>query len=454
MDYPVKKGQQIELQILRSGDAGCGVAAVEGLTVLVDQTLPGERVLAEITEVRPRFARARAVRVLDAAPGRTAPRCPLYGRCGGCAMQFMDYPSHLAALESQVAGLLSRVGGAQAFDLLPILGMEDPWRYRNKAAFRAGGTAQDPRLGFVGRGTHDLVPAQDCPLQSEASCAAARAVLAWMRAHRVAPYDERTRRGLVRHLVVRTNRRGEALVTLVTATPALPAKEALRDALQAAVPALRGAVQNVNPRPTQEILGRRCLPLFGDGDLEDELCGLRFRLSPLSFYQVNPPQAERLYAQAAAFCALTGRELVVDAYCGAGTIGLSLARQAGRVVGIEIVPDAVRDAQENAARNGVGNAEFLQGACEEVLPRLVAQGLRPDVVVLDPPRRGCEEAVLRAAAQSAPARIVYVSCNPATLARDVRRLDGLGYRLAAARPVDMFPWTGEVETAALFLPRG
>ena len=175
MDYPVKKGQQIELQILRSGDAGCGVAAVEGLTVLVDQTLPGERVLAEITEVRPRFARARAVRVLDAAPGRTAPRCPLYGRCGGCAMQFMDYPSHLAALESQVAGLLSRVGGAQAFDLLPILGMEDPWRYRNKAAFRAGGTAQDPRLGFVGRGTHDLVPAQDCPLQSEASCAAARA---------------------------------------------------------------------------------------------------------------------------------------------------------------------------------------------------------------------------------------------------------------------------------------
>ena len=291
-------------------------------------------------------------------------------------------------------------------------------------------------------------------MQSEASCAAARAVLAWMRAHRIAPYDERTRRGLVRHLVVRSNRRGEALATLVTASPALPAKEALRDALQAAVPTLRGAVQNVNPRPTQEILGRRCLPLFGDGDLEDELCGLRFRLSPLSFYQVNPPQAERLYAQAAAFCALTGRELVVDAYCGAGTIGLSLARQAGRVVGIEIVPDAVRDAQENAARNGVGNAEFLQGACEEVLPRLVAQGLRPDVVVLDPPWRGCEEAVLRAAAQSAPARIVYVSCNPATLARDVRRLGGLGYRLAAARPVDMFPWTGEVETAALFLPRG
>ena len=255
-------------------------------------------------------------------------------------------------------------------------------------------------------------------------------------------------------LIIAEDVESEALATLVTATPALPAKEALRDALQAAVPALRGAVQNVNPRPTQEILGRRCLPLFGDGDLEDELCGLRFRLSPLSFYQVNPPQAERLYAQAAAFCALTGRELVVDAYCGAGTIGLSLARQAGRVVGIEIVPDAVRDAQENAARNGVGNAEFLQGACEEVLPRLVAQGLRPDVVVLDPPRRGCEEAVLRAAAQSAPARIVYVSCNPATLARDVRRLDGLGYRLAAARPVDMFPWTGEVETAALFLPRG
>ena len=273
-----------------------------------------------------------------------------------------------------------------------------------------------------------------------------------MCAHRIPSYDERTRRGVLRYLMVRTNRRGEALATLVTASAELPQKEALREALQAALPNLRGAVQNVNPRPTQEILGRRCRTLFGAEALEDELCGLRFRISPLSFYQVNPPQAERLYEQAREFCDLHGRELVVDAYCGAGTIGLSLAGKAARVIGIEIVPEAVRDAQANAARNGVGNAEFLAGACEEVLPRLVAQGLRPDVVVLDPPRRGCEEAVLRAAAQSAPSRIVYVSCNPATLARDAHRLDALGYRLQAARPVDMFPWTGEVETAALFLP--
>ncbi|MGI5884286.1 MAG: class I SAM-dependent RNA methyltransferase, partial [Candidatus Spyradocola sp.] len=246
MEYPVKKGQRLELQILRGGDGGCGVASVEGLTVLVEQALPGERVLAEIAEVRPKFARAQVLRVQAPSPVRTPPRCPLYGTCGGCRMQFMDYSAHLSALEAQVSGLLSRVGGARDFALLPIAGMDDPWRYRNKAVFRVGGTAQDPRLGFVGRGTHDLVPATDCLLQSEAACAAARAVQDWMCAHRIPPYDERTRRGVLRYLMVRTNRRGEALATLVTTSAELPQKEALLEALQAALPNLRGAVQNVN----------------------------------------------------------------------------------------------------------------------------------------------------------------------------------------------------------------
>ena len=249
--------------------------------------------------------------------------------------------------------------------------------------------------------------------------------------------------------MVRTNRAGGVMAVVVTAGEALPAKEALVAALRAAVPGLESVVQNVNPRATQEILGRKNRLLFGKERLEDELMGLRFRLSPLSFYQVNRVQTERLYAQALEFAALSGGETVVDAYCGAGTIGLCMARKAGRVVGIEIVPDAVRDAKENAARNGEDNAEFLAGACEDVLPRLVEGGLRPDVAVLDPPRKGCEPAVLEAVARSAPRRIVYVSCNPATLARDAKRLAELGYPLRVLRPCDMFPWTGEVECVAL-----
>lgn len=449
MEYPLKKGQRLELDIVRAGDAGSGVAVHEGLTVFVAQTLPGERVRARVTEVQPRYARAQAEEILTPSARRVEPVCPHAGRCGGCSMQFMEYEAHGQALSAQVEQLMRRVGGQQAFAMLPILGMETPWRYRNKAVFRAGSVAGQPRLGFVGRGTHALVPATDCLLQTEEACAAAAAVEGWMRESRVAPYDERARRGVVRHLMVRTNRAGGVMAVLVTAGDALLAKDALVAALRAAVPGLESVVQNVNPRATQEILGRKNRLLFGKERLEDELMGLRFRLSPLSFYQVNRVQTERLYAQALEFAALSGGETVVDAYCGAGTIGLCMARKAGRVVGIEIVPDAVRDAKENAARNGVGNAEFIAGACEDVLPRLVEGGLRPDVAVLDPPRKGCEPAVLEAVARSAPRRIVYVSCNPATLARDAKRLAELGYPLRALRPCDMFPWTGEVECVAL-----
>lgn len=454
MEYPVKKGQQLELEIIRAGDAGSGIAVWEGLTLFVEKTLPGERVKAVITDAQPRYARARAESILSRAPQRIVPPCPYEQRCGGCSMQFMDYEAHGQLLENHVEQLMRRVGGQLEFEMMPILKMEEPWRYRNKAVFRAGGTAQDPRLGFVGRGTHALVPVTDCLLQTEEACAAAKAVEDWMRNNRIAPYDARTKKGVLRHLMVRTNKKGEVMVVPVLAGDALPAKDALIGALKAALPGLVSVIQNVNPRATQEILGLKNHVLFGQERLENELMGLRFRLSPLSFYQVNRVQTERLYGQALEFAALTGAETAVDAYCGAGTIGLCMAQKAQKVVGIEIVSDAIRDAKENAARNGVKNAEFLVGACEELLPRLVQEGLRPDVVMLDPPRKGCEEAVLAAAAGTHPARIVYVSCNPATLARDAKRLNGLGYALKKLCPCDMFPWTGEVECVALFEPNG
>ena len=451
MDYPVSKGQKLEAEVIRWADAGKGVAQIGGLNVFVDQAMPGERVEMEIIDTQPRYALAGTVRVLTPSPDRIAPPCPVYDRCGGCCMQHMKYDAHLRALENQVSGLLHRVGGYAEgeYEFLPIQGMERPWQMRNKAVYRAGGTAKQPYLGFVGRGTHEVIPAADCLLQTEEAHMAARTVQNWMAEYAVAPYDERSRRGVLRHLIVRTGKKGETMVVPVTAGAQLPHAKELVDALQKALPGLRSVVQNVNSRATQEILGRQCVTLWGEDRLEDELLGLTFRLSPLSFYQVNPMQTERLYRQAIDFAALTGGETVADAYCGAGTIGLSLAKQ----VGIEIVEPAVRDAKENARRNGVTNAEFYAGPCEKLLPQLASKGLKFDAVVLDPPRKGCDEAVLRAAAQTNPARIVYVSCNPATLARDVARLRKLGYVLRKARPFDMFSWTGEVETVCLLVRR-
>ena len=325
-----------------------------------------------------------------------------------------------------------------------------PWRYRNTAVFRAGGTKDMPQLGFVGKGTHNLVPATDCLLQTGEACIAAKTVLDWMRQNAIAPYDERTRRGVLRHLMVRTNKQGQVMVVPVTAGEQLPAKQQLIDSLKNALPGLISIVQNINSKPGQQILGYKCRVLYGQERLEDELMGLKFRLSALSFYQINRRQTERLYGQALEFAALTGKETVADAYCGAGTISLCMAKSAKRVIGVEIVPEAIADAKENAARNGVHNAEFIVGACEDVLPKLVSEGLKPDVVMLDPPRKGCEEAVLTAAAQTHPQRIVYVSCNPATLARDAKRLAAMGYSMKKLRVCDMFSWTGEAECVALF----
>ena len=450
MEYPVKKGERLTVDILRAGDAGDGVAQVGGLTLFVEKTLPGETVEAVITEVQARFAKARAEKVVTPCANRIAPPCPHEKLCGGCSMQFMDYDTHCRQLQGHVSSLMQRVGGQENYEMLPVLSMEEPWHYRNKAVWRAGGTAAQPKLGFVGRGTHSIVEATDCLLQTQEACTAAKVVLEWMKLNRIAPYDERSRKGVLRHLMVRTNRMGQTMVVPVTAGDALPAKQQLIDMLKNALPGLKSVVQNINPKATQQILGLKCRVLYGEERLQDELMGLTFRLSALSFYQINRVQTEKLYAQALEFAALTGGETVADAYCGAGTISLCMAKSAKRVIGVEIVPEAIADARENAVRNGVENAEFIVGACEEVLPKLVREGLKPDVVMLDPPRKGCEEAVLTAAAQTNPKRIVYVSCNPATLARDAKRLAAMGYPMKKLRVCDMFSWTGEAECVALF----
>ena len=330
--------------------------------------------------------------------------------------------------------------------------MDEPFAYRNKGAYPVAEVGGKAACGFFAPRSHDLValPPQGCRIQREDSRDATQAVLAWMDQSGAKAYDEITGKGLVRHIMTRSTQAGGLMVVLVVTMRQIPAKDLLISLLQKAVPGLVSVCLSINARRTNVILGEEIHTLWGKSVMEDTLHGLKFSVSPLSFFQVNPLQTERLYQLALDYAQLTGSETVVDAYCGAGTISLMLARQAKKVIGIEIVEPAIVNARENAERNGVSNAEFIVGATEDVLPKMVSGGMRPDVIVVDPPRKGCEEAVLRAIIEAAPERVVYVSCGAPTLARDAKILCEGGYRAERVQCVDMFCWTGAVETVMLF----
>ena len=432
------------------GQDAQGVCRHDGMAVFVPGLLPGERAMVRIVKPEKRYAFGRVERLLTESPDRREPFCPAYRRCGGCSCQHMSYEATLEFKRDQVQELLRRVGGLD-IAVPPVIGMASPFAYRNKGAYPVGLSGGEPVCGFFAPRSHDLIPlpAEGCRIQREDSRDAAAAVLRWMKRSRVPPYDEVTGRGLVRHIMTRTTRCGGLMVVLVATRREIPAEAALVEALRSAAPGLESVCLSVNPRRTNVILGTEIHTLWGKAVMEDTLGGLRFSVSPLSFFQVNPEQTEKLYDLALDFAQLTGSETVVDAYCGAGTISLLLAKRARQVIGIEIVPEAIADARENAARNGVRNAEFIVGASEAVLPALVAKGLAPDVVVVDPPRKGCDEAVLRAILEAQPRRVVYVSCGAPTLARDARILTEGGYRAEAVQCVDMFCWTGAVETVML-----
>ncbi|MCL2812454.1 MAG: 23S rRNA (uracil(1939)-C(5))-methyltransferase RlmD [Clostridia bacterium] len=448
------KNQIVELEVDSFGLDAVGVCrwGEAGLVVFVPGALPGERIRARIVKVEKRHAFARLEGIDRPSPHRVEPPCPVYRRCGGCVAQHMSYPQSLEFKRLQVQDCLRRIGGA-AFadvDVLPVLGLDEPWFYRNKGSFPVAGRLGAPRIGFYAPRSHEVIDApMGCMIQHPAANRLVAAVRAWMVAHHIAPYNEAAHTGTLRHIVVRTTRAGQGMVILVSREPSLPAAEQLVEALQASEPGLASVMLCHNPARTNVILDGTLRVLWGADVLEETLCGLRFRLSPFSFFQVNPAQTEVLYEQVLAFANLTGSETVVDAYCGAGTISLLLAQKAGRVIGIESVPQAVADARANAVRNGISNAEFVLDQAERALPDLVARGLAPQVVVVDPPRKGCDPALLAAIAKAAPRRAVYVSCNPATLARDVSVLNNAGYCAIRVQPVDMFCWAGDVETVML-----
>ena len=432
------------------GQDAQGVCRHEGIAVFVPGLLPGERAMVRIVKPEKRYAFGRVEELLEKSPDRAEPFCPVYKRCGGCSCQHMTYETSLHFKQDQVQELLKRVGGL-GIEVPPVLGMQTPFAYRNKGAYPVAEVKGEPACGFFAPRSHDLIPLpkQGCRIQGEDSRDATKAVLAWMKKTGARAYDEASGKGLVRHIMTRCTTDGKLMVVLVVTRPQIPDQALLLSLLQKAVPGLVSVCLSINAKRTNVILGTDIRVLWGDSVMEDTLHGLRFSVSPLSFFQVNPVQTEKLYGIALEYAQLTGNETVVDAYCGAGTISLMLARKAKRVIGIEIVPEAIENAKENAVRNGVRNAEFMVGATEDLLPKLVEGGLRPDVIVIDPPRKGCEPQVLEAIIKAQPKRVVYVSCGAPTLARDAKLLAEGGYRAEKVQCVDMFCWTGAVETVML-----
>ncbi|MBR6424373.1 MAG: 23S rRNA (uracil(1939)-C(5))-methyltransferase RlmD [Oscillospiraceae bacterium] len=450
----MKKNEELTLRVEGTTSEGLGVARHEGRAIFIKGAAEGELVRVSLTKVSASAVYGRLLEILEPSPHRTVPDCPYYGRCGGCDFRHVDYEEELRLKARRVRDALVRIGGLE-LESVSILGAERQEGYRNKVVYPVRQGPEGPEIGFFRSRTHEIIPVERCRIQNPAADAARTAVLAWMERYRIRGYDEQTRTGYVRSLLIRTaDRTGQVLLCLSVNDAHLPrSRELVRD-LQEAVPGLETVVMSIHKKPGNAVLGDRFETLFGPGFIVDELCGLRFRISAASFYQVNRDQAERLYALAAEAAGLTGTETLLDLYCGTGTIGLSMAARAKRVVGVEIVPQAVEDARDNAARNGITNAEFFCADAAQAAERFAQAGEKPDVVVVDPPRKGLEEAVIDAVAQMEPGRVVYVSCDPATLARDLKRFAERGYAVQSVHAADLFPRCAHVESVVLMSRAG
>lgn len=417
--------------------------------VFVANAAPGERCQLRISHVGAQKAFGKIERILEVSPQRVNRLCPDAKRCGGCDFWHLTYEAECAIKAQRVTDALNRLGG-QRLQTVPITPAVTCLGYRNKAQFPVAAGDGGLVAGFYQKGTHRLIPVERCLIQPECAELARRAVLAYAGRYGVSAYEESSHTGLLRHIYVRyAAATGQVLVCLVVNGKKLPREDALVEALRRAVPGLRSVVLNENTRSGNSVLGETMRTLWGEDAIEDVLCGLRFRVSPRSFYQVNRDQAEVLYQRALAAAGLTGTETVLDLYCGTGTITLCLARRARQAIGVELVEAAIQDARENARRNGIENVRFFCADAGQAAQRFSREGVQPDVIVVDPPRKGLSEAVTGAIVQMAPQRVVYVSCDPATLARDVKRLAAEGYRLTHAEAVDLFPRCSHVETVVL-----
>ncbi|BEU88085.1 23S rRNA (uracil(1939)-C(5))-methyltransferase RlmD [Selenomonas sp. TAMA-11512] len=441
-----REGAVVEVQIASIGAGGEGVGRLsDGLTVFVPESLPEERLKVRLTTVKKSYAVGVPVERLNDSPLRTDPVCPIYPACGGCQLQHLSYAGQLEAKRQQVIDALERIGHLKGLTVHPTLAAVSPWRYRNKVQFPVAKGKGKVLIGCYAKGSHDIIDTNVCHIQKEENDVVVKAARDVVERLRIPPYDEDRHIGVLRHIMGRVGARGDVMVVLVTASKELAREKEIVKLLRAKIPRLVSVQQNIQTYRNNVILGRDTKLLWGKNTILDSIGKLSFHVSARSFFQVNSEQAERLYQKAMDYADLTGRETVIDAYCGTGTISLFLAQRARKVYGIEIVKPSIVDAQKNARDNNIKNVEFIVGDATKVIPRLYREGVRADVVVVDPPRAGCTETVLRTVADMQPQRMVYVSCNPASLARDLAILTELGYKTQEVQPVDMFPQTSHVE---------
>ena len=431
------------------GVHGEGIGSVDGFTVFVPGALPGETVTAEITLLKKSYALGKLLSIEQKSPFRVVPECPVYENCGGCQLSHLTYEGQLDMKYRRVKDVIERIAGESGNLVRPVLPAAHPFAYRNKMAVPAGLVKGKAALGCYRQGSHDIIPVSSCAIQKEENNRLLRFARRFIEKYGISVYDEKTRKGSLRHVMGRVGDGRKIMAVLVTASETLPEEERWIEEIQKELPEVVSLWHNIQPKPGNTILGAKIRHLWGRETLTASLCGLQFEVSPYSFFQVHKEQAEILYEKALAYADLKGGETVIDAYCGTGTISLCLAKKAKRVIGIEIVKPAIEDAKKNAKKNHMENTEFYAADAGKLMPQLYRQGLVPDVIVMDPVRAGCSEEVLKAAAGMNPKRIVYVSCNPATFARDAKILKSEGYEIKEIQPVDMFPQTMHVEAIVL-----
>ncbi len=447
----MKKDDLIELTIEDLGVDGEGIGKVDGMAIFVKDAVPGDRVQAKVMKMKKSYGYARLMQVLDPSPERTESRCAFARQCGGCQLQAMTYEAQLDFKAKKVWNHLIRIGGITDLAKPEIIGMDDPWRYRNKAQFPFGTDKEgNPVTGFYAARSHNIIPCTECWLGVEENKVILEKILDHLKTYHISTYDEVSGKGLLRHVLIRKGfTTGEVMVCLILNGRTMPKLTELVDSLRE-VPGMTSITINVNTKNTNVIMGTEMIFVWGQDYITDYIGNIKYQISPLSFYQVNPVQTKKLYETALEYADLKGNETVWDLYCGIGTISLFLAQKAGKVYGVEIVPQAIHDARQNAKLNGIENAEFFVGKAEEVLPeKYEKEGIYADVIVVDPPRKGCDTAALETMVKMKPERIVYVSCDSATLARDVKWLGERGYEVKKVKACDMFPGTVHVETVVL-----
>jgi len=473
---PVEKNKEYIIDINGMGYEGEGVGKIEDFTIFVPGALNGETVRVKVVKVNKNFAFGKLLDVMEKSKYRTDPVCNIYKRCGGCQLQHFSYGAQLKFKKQRVEDCIKRIGKLKVKELEfrngenlknnnidnsspknqvivhNTIGMDNPYRYRNKVQLPVGEKDGEVKIGFYAQRSHEIIHMDECSIQDEVADEVVKLVQGWIKKYNIKTYNEEEHNGIIRHIMIRRAfKTGEIMVVVITKTKELPHKDELVGLICKSVNGVKSIIQNVNDKKTNVILGQYCKTLWGKDTISDYIGEFKFNISPLSFFQVNPIQTEILYNKALEYANLTGNEVVFDAYCGTGTISLFLSKKAKKVYGVEIVTEAIENAKVNATENNVNNVEFIVGQSEKVIPELIAKGVKADVVVVDPPRKGCEKILLEAITKMQPRRIVYVSCDPGTLARDLSILNELGYNTLEIQPVDMFPQTAHVENVALIV---